>query len=514
MSHLESYEILTSQRLGLTLEEFAQFTDAEILELSRARLAQDRTRLDTILDDPDTSLDKPLTPEPTESPETPEPPEPPKTWACCLCFKQHEESADLRCTTPGKEGRDFATKDGTTYEQRRRAMLAKEKAKAKPTSSNVLVIKAMGSVTTKKINWLWDQHIPQGKLTIFCGDPGSMKSMVAGDIAARGSVGAVMPDGTTCPAFDTLMFVGEDDVDDTTVPRLLAAAGDANRVHYVEGIPSLDGEMQDVALDEHIGLIRKWLAENPKTRAVVVDPLSNYLGDVKMIDEQTIRRKILTPLKRLAAETGVAIIGVMHLNKKVQLSAINRIGGAMAFVGVARMVWLFIGDSQDPNKRYMLKVKSNIVKTTTGQAFEVVEKAIPIDGEMIPQPVINWTGTTSQNVNQQLGNTGKDGGSMAGTTADGVRAERIPPSTKWLKSFLADGLEHPLADLLKAARLDAGYARSTVYRAKVDIDRRAYMGHPGWLKIEVREESDEKGASAFWKFADFGKAPDMPEVGF
>jgi AAA domain-containing protein len=333
-----------------------------------------------------------------------------KEWGCGLCLRMHDEIADpsLRCTTPGlHQIRDWLD-DGTTFEQRRRANTAKAtKATKVAASTNTLVIKSMGSVTMKKINWLWNQHIPQRKLTIFCGDPGSMKSMVAGDIAARGSAGLKMPDGTSCPEFETLMFVGEDDVDDTTAPRLTAAGGNKNKVHYVEGVPAVDGEMHDVALDEHLGLIRKFLNENPAIRVVVIDPLSNYLGDVKMIDEQLIRKKILTPLKRLAAETGVAAIGVMHLNKKVNLSAINRIGGAMAFVGVARMVWLFIGDSQDPSKRYMLKVKSNIVKNTSGQGFEVVEKLIDIGGEMVDQPVINWTGTTSQSVNQQLGKTSR-----------------------------------------------------------------------------------------------------------
>jgi hypothetical protein len=35
---LESYEILKPQDLGLTLEQFAQLTDAEVFALSNARL--------------------------------------------------------------------------------------------------------------------------------------------------------------------------------------------------------------------------------------------------------------------------------------------------------------------------------------------------------------------------------------------------------------------------------------------------------------------------------------------
>lgn len=427
----------------------------------------------------------------------------------------HDEIADPTLRCPTKEPR-CSDEMGTTFEQRRRAMVAKE-VKSKP-SGTTITIKTMGSVKTKKIRWLWEQHIPLGKLTVFCGDPGGMKSMIAGDLAARGSVGTTMPDGSECSAFDTLMFVGEDDVDDTTAPRLIAAGGDVNHVHYVEGVPSADGtEMNEVALDEHIGLIRKWLKDNPAIRLVIIDPLSNYLGETNMIDEQLVRKKILTPLKRLAAETGVAIIGVMHLNKKVNLSAINRIGGAMGFVGVARMVWMFIGDSQDPGKRYMLKVKANITKTTKGQSFEVVEKPIDIEGEMVEQPVINWTGTTSQSVNQQLGNTGKSGESEGGTTSTGARGEKIRRPVRWLREFMADGVERSLADICRVGLLEHGFSRATLYSAKDEIELRALKQQAGWFKIFAREGERIEGQRGkppmFWML-DKDSKPTENTVGF
>ena len=114
-----------------------------------------------------------------------------KLWGCGKCFKMHDEIADPTLRCPTKEPR-CSDEMGTTFEQRRRAMVAKE-VKSKP-SGTTITIKTMGSVKTKKIRWLWEQHIPLGKLTVFCGDPGGMKSMIAGDLAARGSVRTGIPD--------------------------------------------------------------------------------------------------------------------------------------------------------------------------------------------------------------------------------------------------------------------------------------------------------------------------------
>ena len=75
---------------------------------------------------------------------------------------------------------------------------------------------------------------------------------------------------------------------------------------------------------------------------MVVDPISNYLGSAKMIDEQRVRA-ILTPLKEISNRRRVSITGVMHLNKKVELDAIHRIGGAMAYDRTHGVIVLFGG---------------------------------------------------------------------------------------------------------------------------------------------------------------------------
>ncbi len=55
-------------------------------------------------------------------------------------------------------------------------------------------------------------------------------------------------------------------------------------------------------------------------------------------------RKALAPIRDMAERTGTAVIAVRHLNKSVGLKAIQRGGGNMALIGVARAAVLsFVG---------------------------------------------------------------------------------------------------------------------------------------------------------------------------
>ena len=76
---------------------------------------------------------------------------------------------------------------------------------------------------------------------MFNGDPGEGKSLLTVDIAARVSTGAGWPDDPSrqTDAGSVIIASVEDDVADTMWPRLQAAGADLNKVHVLEGIPSI-----------------------------------------------------------------------------------------------------------------------------------------------------------------------------------------------------------------------------------------------------------------------------------
>jgi AAA domain-containing protein/bifunctional DNA primase/polymerase-like protein len=217
-------------------------------------------------------------------------------------------------------------------------------------SGKRLNVRTANAVETRKIKWLWKHRVPLGKLSLFVGVPGSGKSLCAGDVAARLSTGAPWFDAeNTFPPSESLLLAGEDDIEDTTIPRLQAAGADLSKIHFLKSVSIGSAETSDereVAFDQDLKQVEEFLQQHPDVRLIVVDPVSNYLGSAKMNSEQEIRA-VLIPLKNLAERMDVAVIGVMHLNKAVDRGAVNRVGGAMAFVGVARSAYLFQASDEE-----------------------------------------------------------------------------------------------------------------------------------------------------------------------
>jgi predicted ATP-dependent serine protease len=51
----------------------------------------------------------------------------------------------------------------------------------------------LSEVDEESVEWLWEGRIPLGKLTVIDGDPGTGKSALTTDLAARVSTGREMP---------------------------------------------------------------------------------------------------------------------------------------------------------------------------------------------------------------------------------------------------------------------------------------------------------------------------------
>ena len=86
------------------------------------------------------------------------------------------------------------------------------------------------------IAWLWPGWLAHGKLHILAGRPGSLKTTTAMDFAATETVGGQWPDGSPASAGNVLVWSGEDAIDDTLLPRFMAAGGDRTRVSFISGV--------------------------------------------------------------------------------------------------------------------------------------------------------------------------------------------------------------------------------------------------------------------------------------
>lgn len=351
----------------------------------------------------------------------------------------------------------------------------------------VPVFRLADEVNVKVIRWFWKERIPLGKITLFVGNPDNGKSLASTWIAASCTTGRDFPDAPNpLPPSEVLMLLGEDDIEDTAVPRLMAAGANRSKIHLMEAMRFTDGDERDIRLDQDLKAIEARLDANPDIRLIVIDPISNYLGDVSMIAEQEVR-SLMIPIKRLAAARSIAVLVVMHLNKKSDLEAISRVGGAMAFIGVARASWLFIRDAKEENEDgskksepdtfSMLKIKNNLARSDkNGMSYTIKVTKLDLPGfEEEFTPYLDWVGTVEHSADEALGGRGakREAHRPAGTDT------HLQAAMRWLQNKLQGGPQ-PQKSILEHAKNEADIAEKTLRRAKQALGVKAYQIARGW----------------------------------
>ena len=91
------------------------------------------------------------------------------------------------------------------------------------------------------ISWLWMPWLALGKLHILSGASGSGKTTISMALAAIVSTGGYWPDGSQSSVGNVVIWSGEDDPQDTLLPRLMLAGADRDRIHFITGIEDEEG---------------------------------------------------------------------------------------------------------------------------------------------------------------------------------------------------------------------------------------------------------------------------------
>src|SRR5262245_36019651 len=99
-----------------------------------------------------------------------------------------------------------------------------------PKKPDPLII-TMDQIKAEKVDWLWRNRIPIGRMTMLDGDPGSGKSTLSLVIASAVTRGCALPFGEKpkSPA-NVLLMSCEDGYSDTIRPRLDSAGADVSRI--------------------------------------------------------------------------------------------------------------------------------------------------------------------------------------------------------------------------------------------------------------------------------------------
>jgi hypothetical protein len=315
------------------------------------------------------------------------------------------------------------------------------------------------SVSTKPVEWEWRGRVPKAKLTIFDGDPDLGKSVVTMDIAARKSTGRSFPDGAPCKAGNVLIANVEDGVADTIVPRLKAHGADLSRVFIFSSVPDEKGGTRLLELPRDIVLLENKVRQR-RAELLIIDPVLTMLGGDANKDQDA--RKALTPIRDMAERTECAVVAVRHLNKSVGLKAIQRGGGNMGLIGVARAGSFFAEHPDDDRLRVMAPHKSNLAEKPPSLSYRIVSSTVHNTAR------VEWKGVTDHDAN-----------SLAAGSVSPHERTALDDAKEFLREELKDG---PVMakQVFKDAR-EAGHAEITVRRAKTELRVQSErQGTEGW----------------------------------
>jgi putative DNA primase/helicase len=219
------------------------------------------------------------------------------------------------------------------------------------------------NVPMRAIEWLWPDRLAYGKLGLLGGLPDMGKGLITAFMMACITTQQEYPcDEGKPPRLGRVLFLSaEDDIEDTIIPRLKAAGADLTRIEIIKCIRK-EGKDKSFSLVTDLGELRGMIDKHRDVQAIIIDPVASYTGGGKVNNHMNAEvRSFLTPLTDLAAEKHIFVLGVVHFNKKANVtSAMLRISDSLAYVAAARHVYVVVNDPEIEGQRLFVKAKNNL----------------------------------------------------------------------------------------------------------------------------------------------------------
>jgi putative DNA primase/helicase len=312
------------------------------------------------------------------------------------------------------------------------------------------------------LDWIWPGRFAIGKIGLLVGLPDEGKGLAFSDIMARITRGSSWPcNEGSAPRGNVILLTAEDDINDTIVPRLKAAGADQARVIIIKMVYEA-GKPRMFSLLSDLEALRQKVLEIGDVKMILIDPITAYLGIGKIDSYRaTDVRAVLGPLVTLAGELQVALLAIMHFNKKNDITnVILRISDSLAYGATARHVYGIVDDA-DNHRKLFVKGKNNLApRDQKTLAFDFAEREVGIDkrtGKPIVAPYIIWhsepVDITALEAMQ----------AAAESKSPGAREN----AKRWLEGFLSDEFIDS-TDVHEAAAAN-GISRNTLHRAKDEL---------------------------------------------
>ena len=319
-------------------------------------------------------------------------------------------------------------------------------------------LEKLSEIAATPQGWVWKGVIPEGQVTLLTGEPGVGKSLFAMNAIARLTRGArglsVADQGE--PG-QVILFSGEDGIASVVRSRLEAAGAAIPLVNVVvndtdttsekagSGRNRLDDDGQIESLELYLTLLRE---SGEPCRLVVIDPANSFLDTTGGRDDAKLRLT-MARLTDLANRSGVAILLIATPSRVEKGKRGSFTPTSPVLAEVARSVWTIVSDPDEPGRRILLPVKTNLCETPPGLGFTIQDQRICWENEWVRQTAEQYVveATVTEKLQQVAAKS------------------ELTRVTEWLKNRLKDGPVYTSA--LKTDAADHDISETTLMRGLV-----------------------------------------------
>jgi hypothetical protein len=324
-----------------------------------------------------------------------------------------------------------------------------------------VLIESAGNRAIEKIDWLWPGWLARRKFHILAGAKAAGKSTVIIDLMARITAGSTWPDGTPAPTGNVIIWSGEDDIDDTILPRFVAAGGIKSRLFPIEH--TREGEhIRSFDPSTDMERLLDAAANLPDLLFLGIAPVVLALPVRSDSHKNAETRRGLQPLVNFAKRRGVALLGITHFTKGTQdRDPVERLNGSLAFGALPRVIWDASADD-DGQQRRLVRIISNIGGSGGGIEYTLYQALIRDHDDFFAQRV-DW--------GPQLNGPARE-------LLNAIKQSALAEATAFLKEFLRDGAK-PQKDIKDAAEAH-GHSWATIRRAQKKLGIKPKQEDRAW----------------------------------
>jgi AAA domain len=254
----------------------------------------------------------------------------------------------------------------------------------------------------RPLSWLWARRIPRGLPSLLIAEEGTGKGTLASWILARTTRGELEGDLHGQPT-RVLVIGDEDGFDQIWVPRLYAAGADLEMVltlddgEFLDDFASAAVPLEAAIVENQVGLV---------LFDALVDHVPGGAAGEAVYNPKNVRAALM-PLRRVAAATDVAAVGLLHPIKAKASTFRALVAGSHQFNAVSRSSLLLAPDPNDDRRRILVRGKGNHSAAPRSVEFAIAADVVELNGYTFEVPKVVDLGEGDRTIADLLGDEPK-----------------------------------------------------------------------------------------------------------